>query len=216
MSIIPFGTGGRKPARDPDASGAPAPASPSATVTNDARCSLCIRQTPQCHTDSAGRFWCGGGHGYVPGYTLVEERDGLPAYIITPPTPFPAPPPAPPLTPLPTCTDITEQFAPDQRDYLRACIRFVEAAERAAQFRAAGALGEAERAELDRLEALGDKQSARQRAADAHLFAERAAHDLHPGAGPVAEALAELCAEVGRHSVVLADLIAGRTGRGAA
>jgi hypothetical protein len=207
---------GRKPVDRDTESGAPDAVRPCAPGTSVTPCPLCIRPTPRCYTDAEGRHWCGGGHGYVPGYTLVEERDGLPAYIITPPTPFPAPPPAPPLTPLPTCTDITEQFAPDQRDYLRACIRFVEAAERAAQFRAAGALGEAERAELDRLEALGDKQSARQRAADAHLFAERAAHDLHPGAGPVAEALAELCAEVGRHSVVLADLIAGRTGRGAA
>lgn len=50
-------------------------------------CPLCIKQTPRCYTDAEGRFWCGGGHGYMPGFQAVASKDGLMAYIIPRPKP---------------------------------------------------------------------------------------------------------------------------------
>jgi len=209
--MIDLDFSGRKPEPGGAESSRPAPAAPRATGTADARCHICIRPTPRCRVDADGRCWCGGGLGVMPGFEIAEERDGLMCYVPAPVTPLPAPPPAPPFTPAPPEGDITAQFAPEQRDYLRAALRIVEAARRAAACRAAGALGEAERAELDRLEALGDAHAARDRAAMGHLFGERAARELYPHAGPVTEALARNEADIEELAAAVARLERKRT-----
>lgn len=183
-----------------------------------ARCPLCVRATPRCRTErtaDGATHWCGGALGHMPGYTVVAERDGLTGYALVPVSPLPAPPPAPPFAPPPD-DDITAALPPDMRDYLRAAERADGAARRAARCLAAGALGDAERAELDRLEALGAARAARERAALGHLFGARAAADLYPAAGPAAGALAELRADLDAVAEAVARLERGAAARGAA